>query len=95
MGMIRKMWDGAKAAAKAVADKAQTLMVGGAAALASLLGLQAPQAEAAVPAGVETLFTTTATDFGTVLGYGYTLFLAVVGGLIIIKLVKKVFFKAT
>jgi len=52
-------------------------------------------AVAAVPAGVETLFTTTATDFGTVLGYGYTLFLVVVGGLIVIKLVKKVFFKAT
>jgi len=52
-------------------------------------------AVAAVPAGVETLFTTTATDFATVLGYGYVLFLAVVGGLIIIKLVKKVFFKST
>lgn len=47
-------------------------------------------ASAAVPAGVETMFTGIATDFGTVLGYGYTLMLAIVGGLIIIKVVKKV-----
>jgi hypothetical protein len=92
MGMIRKLWDGAKK----VAREAKALAVSAAAGLGGLLGLsQAPDASAAVPAGVETLFTTTATDFGTVLGYGYVLFLAVVGGLIIIKLVKKVFFKST
>lgn len=52
-------------------------------------------AQAAVPAGVETVFTTTATDFGTILGYGWALVLVVIGGLALIKLGKKVFFKST
>jgi hypothetical protein len=52
-------------------------------------------AQAAVPAGVETVFTTTATDFGTILGYGWTLVLVVIGGLALIKLGKKVFYKST
>lgn len=58
------------------------------------LGIVAP-AQAAVPTGVETVFTTAATDFGTVVGYGWTLFLTIIGGLILFKLVKKVFFKST
>lgn len=55
----------------------------------------APSAEAAVPVGVETVFTTAATDFATVVGYGWTLFLGVIGSMILFKLVKKVFFRAT
>ena len=60
----------------------------------SLLGISAT-AHAAVPVGVETVFTSTATDFGTVVGYGWTLFLAIVGGLILFKIVKKVVAKST
>lgn len=59
------------------------------------LGLVIPAAHAAVPAGAEAIFTTTATDFGTVAGYGFTLMAVVVGGLVIFKIVKKVFSKAT
>lgn len=51
-------------------------------------------AHAAVPAGVETVFTTLATDFGTVVGYGWVLFLVVIGGLALFGIVKKVFNKA-
>lgn len=58
------------------------------------LGIVSP-VQAAVPTGVETVFTTTATDFGTVVGYGWTLFLTIIGGLILFKVVKKVFFKST
>ena len=50
----------------------------------------APVAQAAVPVGVETVFTTAATDFGTIVGYGWTLFLVIVGGLILFGIVKKV-----
>jgi len=50
---------------------------------------------AAVPEEAEAIFTTAATDFGTILGWGYTLMIAVVGGLIILGLVKKVAGKAT
>lgn len=63
-------------------------------ALVGLLGLSLP-ALAAVPAGVETVFTTTATDFGTIVGYGWTLFLTIVGGLILFKVAKKVFGRST
>jgi hypothetical protein len=52
-------------------------------------------ASATVPAGVETVFTTTATDFGTIVGYGWTLFLTIIGGLILFKVAKKVFGKST
>jgi len=67
---------------------------GAKAALVAAGSLSVP-AIAAVPTGVETLFTTTATDFGTIIGYGYVLMLAVLGGMVLIKIVKKVFFKAT
>lgn len=56
---------------------------------ASLLGISTA-AQAAVPLGVETVFTTAATDFGTIVGYGWTLFLVIVGGLILFGIVKKV-----
>lgn len=58
------------------------------------LGIVAP-VQAAVPTGVETVFTTAATDFGTVVGYGWTLFLVIIGGMVLFKIVKKVFFKST
>ncbi len=57
---------------------------------ASAVGLVAVPAMAAVPAGVETVFTTAATDFGTIVGYGWTLFLVIVGGLVLFGIVKKV-----
>jgi len=57
--------------------------------------LASSAAVAAVPAGVETVFTTTATDFGTIVGYGWTLFLTIIGGLILFKVAKKVFGKST
>lgn len=63
------------------------------AALASILMLPV-LAQAAVPAGVEVVFTTAATDFGTIVGYGWTLFLVIVGGLILFGIVKKVVSRA-
>lgn len=63
-------------------------LLGVLAATASVLGIQS--AQAAVPAGLETVFTTAATDFGTITGYGWTLFLAIVGGLILFGLARKV-----
>lgn len=65
-----------------------------AAAALAVMAIAAP-VQAAVPTGVETVFTTTATDFGTIVGYGWTLFLTIVGGMILFKIVKKVFFKST
>jgi len=62
-------------------------------AAASLLGITS--AHAAVPTGVQTIFTDLATDFGTVVAYGWTLFLVVVGGLALFGIVRKVFRKAT
>ncbi len=50
---------------------------------------------AAVPAGAEAVFTGIATDFATIVGYGFTAMAAVVGGLIVLKLVKKVANKAS
>lgn len=52
-------------------------------------------AHAAVPAGVQSIFTDLATDFGTVVAYGWVLFLVVVGGLALFGIVKKVFSRAT
>jgi len=60
---------------------------------AALLGFGAA-ANAAVPTGVETVFTTAATDFGTIVGYGWTLFLVIVGGLVLFGIVKKVISRA-
>lgn len=55
---------------------------------------QAP-AHADVPTGVETVFTTAATDFGTIVGYGWTLFLTIAGGMILFGIVRRVFHKST
>lgn len=57
------------------------------------LSLFGSAAHAAVPAGVETVFTSTATDFGTIVGYGWTLFLVIVGGLILFGIVRRVISK--
>lgn len=63
---------------------------------ASALALAAAvPAHAAVPTGVEAVFTTTATDFGTIVGYGWVLFLTIMGGMILFKIVKKVLFRST
>jgi len=61
--------------------------------MTAMVGLSAP-AQAAVPTGVETVFTTAATDFGTVVGYGWTLFLVIVGGLLLFGIVRRVISKA-
>lgn len=61
--------------------------------IASLLGISTA-AQAAVPTGVEAVFTTAATDFTTIVGYGWTLFLVIVGGLILFGIVKKVISRA-
>lgn len=58
--------------------------------VAALLGMFSAFAGATVPAAVETVFTDTATDFGTVLGYGWTLFLIIVGGLLLFGIVRRV-----
>ena len=50
---------------------------------------------AAVPAGAEALFTGIATDFGVIAGFGFVAMASVVGGLIVMKIVKKVANKAT
>lgn len=52
--------------------------------------LSSGSAQATVPAGVQTVFTDTATDFGTVVGYGWTLFLVIVGGLVMFGIVRRV-----
>lgn len=62
--------------------------------VASAVGIVTP-VQAAVPTGVETVFTTAATDFSTIVGYGWTLFLVIIGGMVLFKIVKKVFFKST
>lgn len=65
------------------------------AAYAALALVLASAANATVPTGVEAVFTGTATDFGTIVGYGWTLFLVIVGGMILFKIVKKVVSKST
>jgi len=62
-------------------------------AVTAMLGITS--AHAAVPVGVQTLFTDLATDFGTIAGYGWVLFLVVVGGLALFGIVRRVFKKAT
>lgn len=51
-------------------------------------------AQAAVPAGAEAIFTGLATDFGTVIGYGYVTMAVITAGLIILGLVKRVAWKS-
>jgi len=75
---------------KALVQKCKTLALAAVVAVSSLV--VAP-AQAAVPAGVETVFTSTATDFGTIVGYGWTLFLVIVGGLILFGIVRRVISK--
>jgi len=62
--------------------------------VAVLAMVLAAPAIAALDAGVQTVFTTASADFGTIIGYGWTLLLAIVGGLITMGLVKKVVHKA-
>jgi hypothetical protein len=50
---------------------------------------------AAVPLGAEDIFTDAATDFATIIGYGFTAMAAIVGGMIVFNLVKKVAKKST
>lgn len=50
---------------------------------------------AEVPAGAQAIFTGAATDFAEIAGYGFTAMAAIVGGLIVFKLVKRVANKAT
>lgn len=55
----------------------------------------ASTASAAVPAELTTAYTDLGTDFGTILGYGVTLAIAVTVGLISIKWIKKVAMRAS
>lgn len=64
-------------------------------ALVAALAMSAAAAQAAVPAGVEAIFTGVATDFGVVLGYGYVAMGVIVGGGIVLGLVKSVAKKST
>ena len=50
---------------------------------------------AAVPAGAEAIFTGAATDFGTVVAYGFTAMAAIVGGMIVFNLVRSIAKKST
>ncbi len=59
------------------------------------LSLVACASQAAVPAGAEAIFTGAATDFATILGYGFTAMAAVLGGWIVFRQVKKVANKST
>lgn len=65
-----------------------------AAALAAISAVAAG-AQAAVPTEAQAIFTEAATDFGVIAGYGFTAMAAIVGGLIVFKIVKKVANKAT
>lgn len=59
------------------------------------LAILAAQVRAAVPAEAEAVFTGAVADFKVVAGYGFTAMAAILGGLIVFKLVKKVANKAT
>lgn len=63
--------------------------------VAGVATLAAAVAHAEVPAGAQAIFTTAATDFGTLMGYGYTAAGVIIGGFIIFKLVKRVANKTT
>jgi len=78
-----KLFDAVK---RGAAKVVQACVMGAAVALSVV----AVPAQAAVPVGVEAVFTTAATDFGTIVGYGWTLFLAIVGGLLLFGIVRKV-----
>jgi len=62
---------------------------------APVLALASLPSMAAVPAGVEAIFTTAATDFGTLLGYGYTAAAVIVTGMIVLGLSLKVAKRST
>jgi len=62
--------------------------------VAAPLALTAP-AFAAVPTEAQAIFTTAATDFGTLLGYGYVAMGVIVVGMIILGLTKRVAKKST
>lgn len=66
--------------------RSQSLKYGAGAAL-SALGLSA---QAAVPTGAEAIFTGLATDFGTVIGYGYVLMAVVTVGVIVLGMVSRI-----
>lgn len=61
---------------------------------AALLGATVP-ALAQVPASAEAVFTDVATDFGTILGWGYVLMAVVTVGMIVLGLVKRVAKRST
>lgn len=61
---------------------------------AALVGLSA-QVMAAVPDGAQGVFTEAATDAKTILGYAFTCMAAVVGGFVVMKLVKRAVKSAT
>jgi len=65
--------------------------------LGAALALAAPAVGvfAAVPTEAQAIFTTAATDFGTLLGYGYIAMGVVVVGMIVLGLTKKVAKKST
>lgn len=60
-----------------------------------LIAVAPVAAFAEVPAAATTMLTGIATDFGTLLTAGYVLMAVVLGGLILMKLVKKVSNRAT
>jgi len=62
---------------------------------APVLALASLPSMAAVPVGVEAIFTTAATDFGTLLGYGYTAAAVIVTGMIVLGLSLKVAKRST
>jgi len=59
------------------------------------LGSLVVSAQAAVPVGAEAIFTGVATDFATVIAYGFTAMAAIVGGMIVFNLVRSVAKKST
>ena len=72
----------------------QTRIAAPAALLMALVG-GSQSANAAVPAEAQAIFTTAATDFATLLGYGYVAMGVIVVGMIVLGLVKKVAKKST
>lgn len=66
------------------------------AALVSLVVLTVPlTARADLPAGVATAFTELSTDFTSAAALGWTAFGVIIGGVLLFKVVKKVFRAAT